>query len=144
MVASPSISRKKTDVLDCQWIQKLHSLGLLPSSFLPDEATEKLRTLCRHRSNMIAPDCSHKMQKYLKLLNFRLDVVVRDITGLTGMKIIADICSGNLDPVSLAKHRHYNCRKSEKEIAKALVSNERADYLLWAKNMKGTNFIWKR
>lgn len=125
------VSGKKTDVLDCQWIQKLHSLGLLPSSFLPDEATEKLRTLCRHRSNMISQkaDCSHKMQKYLKLLNFRLDVVVRDITGLTGMKIIADICSGNLDPVSLAKHRHYNCRKSEKEIAKALVSNEREDYL---------------
>ena len=125
------VSRKKTDVLDCQWIQKLHSLGLLPSCFLPDEQTEKLRTLCRHRSNMIAQkaDTSHKMQKYLKLLNFRLDVVVRDITGLTGMKIIADICAGNLDPKSLAKHRHYNCRKSEEEIAKALVSNQRQDYL---------------
>lgn len=125
------VSRKKTDVLDCQWIQKLHTLGLLPSCFLPDEQTEKLRTFCRHRSNMIdqKADTSHKMQKYLKLLNFRLDVVVRDITGLTGMKIIADICEGNLDPKSLARHRHYNCRKSEEEIAKALVSNQRADYL---------------
>jgi len=125
------VSRKKTDVLDCQWIQKLHTLGLLPSCFLPDEQTEKLRTLCRHRVNMInqKADTSHKMQKYLKLLNFRLDVVVRDITGLTGMKIIADICKGNLDPKSLASHRHYNCRKSEEEIAKALVSNQRADYL---------------
>lgn len=125
------VSRKKTDVLDCQWIQKLHSLGLLPSCFLPDDETEKLRTLCRHRANMIdqKADTSHKMQKYLKLLNFRLDVVVRDITGLTGLKIISGICSGNLDPQSLAQHRHYNCRKSEEEIAKALVSNERADYL---------------
>lgn len=48
-----NINRKKTDVLDCQWIQKMHSIGLLPSSFLPDHTTEKLRTLCRHRTNMI-------------------------------------------------------------------------------------------
>lgn len=130
-----NINRKKTDVLDCQWIQKMHTLGLLPSSFLPDETTEKLRTLCRHRAKMIAQkaDTSHKMQKYLKWLNFRLDVVVRDVTGLTGIKIIAAICNGDLDPQSLAQHRHYNCRKSEEEIAKALVSNERADYLFGLK-----------
>jgi len=130
-----NINRKKTDVLDCQWIQKMHSLGLLPSSFLPDNITEKLRTLCRHRSNIIAQraDSSHKMQKFLKYLNFRLDVVVRDVTGLTGLKIIDEICNDNLDPVSLAKHRHYNCRKSEEEIAKALVSNKRKDYLFGLK-----------
>ena len=126
-----NINRKKTDVRDCQWIQKLHSLGLLPSSFLPDYTTERLRSLCRHRMNMIdlKADASHKMQKFLKLLNFRLDVVVRDVTGLTGLKIIQEICSGILDPVELAKNRHYNCRKSETEIAKALISNEREDYL---------------
>jgi len=130
-----NINRKKTDILDCQWIQKMHTLGLLPSSFLPDEITEQLRTLCRHRSNMIAQkaDTSHKMQKFLKYLNFRLDVVVRDITGLTGVKIIDAICSGDLSPESLAKHRHYNCRKSEEEIAKALVSNEREDYIFGLK-----------
>lgn len=101
-----NINRKKTDVLDCQWIQKLHALGLLPSSFLPSNVTEKLRTLCRHRSKMIdqRADASHKMQKFLKYLNFRLDVVVRDVTGLTGLKIIEDICNGNLDGESLAKH----------------------------------------
>jgi len=130
-----NINRKKTDVMDCQWIQKMHTLGLLPSSFLPDETTEKLRTLCRHRAKMIAQkaDTSHKMQKYLKWLNFRLDVVVRDVTGLTGIKIISAICNGDLDPKSLAKHRHYNCRKSEQEIAKALVSNGRKDYLFGLK-----------
>lgn len=130
-----TITRKKTDVLDCQWIQKMHALGLLPSSFLPDEQTEKLRTYTRHRANMIAlkADTSHKMAKFLKYLNFRLDVVVRDVTGLTGMKIIADICNGNLDPISLSKHRHFNCRKSEDEIAKALVSNCRTDYLFGLK-----------
>ena len=126
-----NINRKKTDVLDCQWIQKMHSLGLLPSSFLPDHTTEKLRTLCRHRTNMIQQraDSIHKMAKFLKYLNFRLDVVVRDIAGQTGLKIIEDICKGNLDPKSLAEHRHHNCRKSEEEIAKALVSNKRQDYL---------------
>jgi hypothetical protein len=73
------------------------------------------------------------MQKYLKWLNFRLDVVVRDVTGQTGIKIISSICKGDLDPKTLAKHRHYNCRKSEEEIAKALISNERKDYLFGLK-----------
>jgi len=74
-------------------------------------------------------DASHKMQKFLKLLNFRLDIVVRDVTGLTGLKIMEEICKGITDPRQLAAHRHYNCRKSEEEIAKALVSNQREDYL---------------
>ena len=60
-------------------------------------------------------------------------MVVRDVTGLTGLKIIDDICNGNLDPKSLAAHRHHNCKKSEEEIAKALVSNRRADYLFGLK-----------
>jgi len=141
-----NIRRKKTDVLDCQWIQKLHALGLLPSSFLPDARTEKLRTFCRHRSNMIdqKADTSNKMQKFLKFLNFRLDVVVRDVTGLTGMKIIADICKGNLDGKALAKHRHYNCKKSEEEIAKALVSNKREDYLFGLKQEYDRYLFYKK
>jgi transposase len=126
---------KKTDVKDARWIQKLHTLGLLTSSFLPDEQTEILRTYCRQRSNLIhqASNTSRKMQKYLKFLNFRLDVVVKDVCGLTGMKIIEDICKGNLNPYELAKHRHFNCRKSEEEIAKALHGNNRADYLFGLK-----------
>jgi len=122
---------KKTDVKDCRFIQKLHALGLLSGSFLPDKETEKLRTYCRQRANMIelAARATKKMQKYLKLLNFRLDVVVKDVCGLTGMAIIEDICKGNHDPKELAKHRHYNCKKSEEEIAKALQGNGRTDYL---------------
>jgi len=126
---------KKTDVKDARWIQKLHALGLLSSSFLPDEQTEILRTYCRQRANLVdqASSTSHKMQKFLKLLNFRLDVVVKDICGLTGLTIIEEICKGNLDPKELAKHRHYNCRKSEEEIAKALQGNNRQDYLFGLK-----------
>ncbi len=116
---------------DCQWIQKLHTLGLLSGSFLPDEATEHLRTYCRHRTNLLeqAADTSRKMQKYLRLLNLRLDVVVKDITGLTGLSIINAVCKGEVIPEKLAALRHGNCRKSESEIAKALQSNGRKDLL---------------
>ena len=102
-----NIKGKKTDVKDARWIQKLHSIGLLTGSFLPDDTTETLRTYCRQRNNWIdlCAEASNKMQKYLKLLNFRLDVVVRDLCGLTGLTIIADICKGNLNPDELAKHR---------------------------------------
>jgi transposase len=122
---------RKTDVKDARWIQKLHSLGLLTSSFLPDESTEILRTYCRQRGNLVnqASGASRKMQKYLKFLNFRLDVVVKDICGQTGLAIIEDICKGNHNPESLAEHRHYNCRKSKQEIAKALHGNNREDFL---------------
>ena len=126
-----NIKGKKTDVKDCQWIQKLHTLGLLSGSFLPDEATEQLRTYCRHRANLLeqAADTSRKMQKYLRLLNLRLDVVVKDVTGLTGLSIIDAICKGEMNPEKLASLRHGNCKKSEQEIAKALQSNGRKDLL---------------
>ena len=126
-----NIKGKKTDVKDCQWIQKLHSLGLLTSSFLPDGQTEQLRTYCRHRANLIhsSASTSKKMQMYLRLLNLRLDVVVNDICGLTGLKIIQAFCDGETNPEKLASLRHYNCRKSEQEIAKALQSNGRKDYM---------------
>lgn len=130
-----NIKGKKTDVKDARWIQKLHSIGLLTGSFLPDDTTETLRTYCRQRTNWLhlSVEATHKMQKYLKLLNFRLDVVVKDVCGLTGIAIIADICKGNLDPQKLAAHRHFNCRKSEAEIAKALKGNNRKDYLFGLK-----------
>jgi transposase len=126
-----NIKGKKTDVLDCQWIQKLHSLGLLSGSFLPDQTTEQLRTYCRHRSNLMdmAASTSKKMQKYLRLMNLRLDIVVKDVCGLTGLKIIDAICQGESDSKTLASFRHGNCRRSEKEISNALQSNGREDYL---------------
>jgi transposase len=122
---------KKSDVMDCQWIQKLHTMGLLSTSFLPDSTTETIRTYTKHRLNLIqlAADTSKKMQKYLRLMGFRLDVVVNDVCGLTGIAIIKDIFNGNLNPQLLSEHRHYNCRKSIEEIEKALHGNGRKDYL---------------
>jgi transposase len=131
-----NIKGKKSDVQDCQWIQKLHTLGLLSGSFLPDEATEQLRTYCRHRMNLIeqGADTIRKLQKYLRLLNLRLDVVVNDVTGLTGLSIIAAICKGETNPEKLASLRNGNCKKSEEEIAKALQYNGRKDFLFALKH----------
>ncbi len=110
------------EVVNPQAAQKLHALGLLSGSFLPDDKTEELRTYCRHRSNLLhaAASTSKKMQKYLRLLNLRLDVVVKDICGLTGQFIIRAICDGERNPQKLAALRHGNSLKSEEEIAMAL------------------------
>lgn len=125
-----NIKGKKTDIKDCQWIQKLHTLGLLSSSFLPDSTTAVIRTYSRHRQNILKQSASAilKMQKYLRLMNMRLDVVVKDIVGLTGTKIITAFVAGENSGKELAKHRHYNCKKPESEIAKALQYNGREDY----------------
>ncbi len=142
-----NIKGKKTDVKDCQWIQKLHSLGLLSGSFLPDEDTEILRTFTRHRANLIkqAASATKKMQKYMRLMNIRLDVVVKDVVGLTGLKIIRAIAMGETDPKTLASYRHYNCKKSKEEIAKALHSNGRKDFLYALKDELDTyEFIQKK
>lgn len=126
-----NIKGKKTDIKDCQWIQKLHSLGLLSSSFLPDSTTDVIRTYSRHRQNLVRQSARTvlKVQKYLRLMNMRLDVVVKDVVGLTGTKIITDFIAGERSGKILAKNRHYNCRKPEEEIAKALQYNGRDDFM---------------
>lgn len=127
---------KKTDIKDCQWIQKLHMLGLLSSSFLPDSTTDIIRTYSRHRQNILreAASATLKVSKYLRLMNMRLDVVVNDITGQTGTKIITAFIAGETSGKKLAQYRHYNCRKPEQEIAKALQYNNREDYLFALKH----------
>jgi transposase len=101
--------RNKTDVKDCRWIQFLHSVGLLTGSFLPDIATEELRTLYRHRDFLLKQAAKYicKMQKSLRLMNFRLDVVLSDITGLSGQAIIKAIIAGETNPQVLAAKANY-------------------------------------
>jgi transposase len=125
-----NVKGKKTDIKDCQWIQKLHTLGLLSNSFLPDSTTDIIRTYSRHRLNVLNQSASsiRRLQKYLRLMNMRLDVVVRDIVGETGTKIISAFIVGEKEGKTLAGNRHYNCKKSEAEIAKALQYNGREDY----------------
>ena len=116
-----NIKAKKTDIKDYQWIQKLHTLGLLTGSFLPDSTTDIFRTYSRHRQGILEQSARTVLyvQKHLWLMNMRLDVGVRDITGLTGTKIITDLIGGQTSGKELAGHRHYNCQKPESEIAKA-------------------------
>jgi hypothetical protein len=121
----------KTDILDCQWIQQLHTYGLLRASFRPPEETCALRALARHRDNLIRYRSAHiqHMQKALQLMNVKLTEVVSDITGVTGLSIIRAIVAGEQDPHKLAGFRQSGCAKSEEEIAKALQGNYRLEHV---------------
>jgi transposase len=126
-----NVNGKKTDILDCQWLQQLHTYGLLRASFRPEAGMVALRSYIRHRDNLIRDRATQiqRMQKALHLMNVQLTNVISDITGETGLKIIRDIVAGQHDPVKLAQHRHPRCRSSEDEIAKALQGNYRAEHL---------------
>jgi transposase len=126
-----NVKGKKTDVLDCQWIQRLHTLGLLEGSFLPDVATEKLRTYLRHRQALIqnAGDYINKMQKALRLTNIRLDAVITDVTGKSGTLIIEAIIRGERDPHVLASLADARVKKSKQELIEALTGDWRDEYL---------------
>ena len=124
--------RPKSDVLDCQWIQRLHSYGLLTASFRPSDEVVVWRGYQRQREMLIRYASQHvqHMQKALEEMNVKLTEVVSDITGVTGMKIIKDILRGVRDPVKLAKHRDERCKASEAEIASALYGSWRKEHLL--------------
>jgi transposase len=122
---------RKSDVLDCQWIQTLHSYGLLRASFRPDADLVALRTLLRHRAQLIehrAPHILH-MQKALLQMNIQLSQVLSDLTGATGQRIIRAIVAGERDLHTLAALRNYRCQKDEEEIALALTGTWREEHL---------------
>jgi transposase len=123
--------RPKTDRRDCQWIQRLHRHGLLPSVFQPDEATQTLRDLVRQRANHVRLSGQHiqRMQKALELMNLKLTKVLGDVTGVTGLKIIRAIVAGQRDPHQLAKLRDRRCQHSALEIATALDGRFRLEHL---------------
>jgi transposase len=124
-------ARPKTDVLDAQWIQRLHSYGLLRGSFRPPESVLALRAYSRQRQMQVRYAANHvqHMQKALEQMNVKLTEVVSDITGLTGLSIIDAILAGRRDPVKLAKLRHGRCHHSEEQIALALEGTWRPEHL---------------
>jgi transposase len=126
-----NVTGKKTDILDCQWIQQLHTYGLLHKSFRPDEQTCILRSLVRHREMLLRYRASHiqHIQKALQQMNLKLTNVLSDVTGITGMSILRDILNGIRDPYELAKHRDHRCGKSEAEIAKSLEGDYRSEHI---------------
>lgn len=123
--------RQKTDMLDCQWIQMLHTCGLLKASYRPARAIAELRAYARHRRSLIEQSTMHiqHMQKALTQMNLRLDQVVSDITGATGMRIIRAILDGERRPEVLAAMRDDGCGKSEEQIAEALFGRPTAEHL---------------
>jgi len=123
--------RPKTDRLDCRWIQRLHSYGLLMPSFRPEDEICQLRSLLRHRDAVIRGAARHiqHMQKALHQMNILLDKVISDITGVTGTAIISQILAGERDPQTLATWRNPHIKTSEAEIAKALEGDYRDEHL---------------
>jgi transposase len=126
-----NVAAQKSDVLDCQWIQKLHTYGLLRASFRPSEEICTLRSLTRHREMLVRYRAVHiqHMQKALQLMNVKLTNVLSDITGVTGMAILRAIVAGEHNPLVLAQFRQGGCKKSEQEIAKSLEGNFRREHL---------------
>jgi transposase len=122
---------KKTDATDCEWIQRLHSCGLLRGSFRPREDICMLRTLVRDKANLVAEsgDWVRRMQKSLDQMNVRVHRAVSNIDGVTGMAILRAIAQGERDPRQLAKLRDPRCRHSEEEIAEQLSGHWREDHL---------------
>jgi transposase len=126
-----NVPGRKTDILDCQWIQQLHTYGLLRASFRPSEEICALRAFARHRDNLIRYRSAHiqHMQKALQLMNVKLTEVVSDITGVTGLSIIRAIVAGERDPYQLARLRQSGCAKTEEQIAKALQGNYKPEHV---------------
>jgi transposase len=126
-----NVSGRKTDVLDCQWIQQLHTYGLLNGAFRPAEEICALRSYVRQRNLLIEVASQHiqHMQKALMQMNLQLHHVISDITGETGIKIIRAIVTGERDPKKLAAYRDRRCKNSLATIESALTGNYRTEHV---------------
>jgi len=134
LVNAPHIKNvpgRKSDVTDCEWLRELHSVGLLRGSFRPADAIVALRAYLRHRQTLVesAGTSVQRMQKALVQMNLQWPLVVSDITGLTGLRILRDIVAGQRDAQHLAEHRDPRCRASKAEIIAALTGNYRPEHL---------------
>ena len=126
-----NVPGRKTDVSDCQWIQHLHSVGLLRGSFRPDDEICALRSLWRHRDNLIQLATLHlqHMQKALDQMNLQLHHVISDLAGTTGLAILDAILAGERNPQQLAQLRNRRIQASEETIIKSLVGDYREEHL---------------
>jgi len=126
-----TVPGRKTDVNDCQWLQQLHTFGLLSGSFRPENEICVLRSYIRQRDSLIKSASTHvqRMQKALIQMNLHLHKVISDITGLTGMAIIRAIVSGQTNPQVLANLKDPRIKSSTTEIAKALTGDYRLEHL---------------
>ena len=130
-----NVPGRKTDINDAQWIQQLHSYGLLRASFRPEGEIVALRAYLRHRERLLEYAAAHvqHMQKALMQMNLQLHHVVADICGVTGMKILRDIVAGQTDPEVLAAHRDMRCKSSIETIRDSLTGNYRPEHVFTLK-----------
>jgi transposase len=126
-----NVKGRKTDVQDCQWIQKLHTVGLLEGSFIPDLFTETVRQYYRHRETLVESGAGYinKMQKALRLINIRLDAVLCDVMGMSGKDIIEAILKGERNPAVLASLAQKRVKAPAAEIEAALTGDWREEYI---------------
>lgn len=130
-----NVPGRKTDVQDCQWLQYLHAVGLLKGSFRPDQDICAVRSLLRHRDNLVKTASSHVqlMQKSLTQMNLQIHNVISDITGVTGTKIIDAILAGERDPYKLADLKDRRIKADKNTIAKSLTGDYRREHLFTLK-----------
>lgn len=126
-----NVSGRKTDVLDCQWLQQLHTYGLLSAAFRPNEQICALRAYLRQRNMLIEQASTHilHMQKALNQMNLQLHSVITDITGTTGLQIIRAIISGERDPKVLAQYRDHRCKNTIEILEKSLIGHYREEHV---------------
>ena len=126
---------RKSDVLDCQWLQYLHSVGLLKASFRPEQDVCAIRSLLRHRESLVQMACVHvqHMHKALDQMNLQIHHVISDITGVTGLAIVDAIVSGKTNPKELAKLRDHRIKASIETVTKSLVGDYRAEHIFTLK-----------
>jgi transposase len=126
-----NVPGRKTDVADCQWLQYLHSVGLLRGSFRPEQAVCAVRSLLRYRDSLVQMAAVHiqHMQKALDQMNLQIHHVISDITGLTGTAILEAILGGERDPRRLSQLRDPRIKATQKTIAKSLVGDYRREHL---------------
>lgn len=126
-----NVPGRKSDVLDCQWLQELHTYGLLRGSFRPEDSICVLRAYWRHRNNLVRAVSAHiqHMQKALMQMNLQLHHVISDVTGITGLAIIRAIVAGERHPQTLAEHKDHRIKATKATIAKALEGDYRTEHL---------------
>jgi transposase len=126
-----NVSGRKSDVLDCQWLQQLMSFGLLSGAFRPHAEICAVRAVSRQRDMLLAYQAKHvqHMQKALTQMNLQLTNVISDVAGATGQAIIRAILAGERDPARLAELRDARIQASAADIAKSLHGNWREEHL---------------
>jgi transposase len=134
---------RKTDVQDCQWLQHLHSVGLLRGSFRPADQVCAVRTILRHRDALVrgASRCVSHLHKALTQMNVQLQHVISDLTGVTGQAILTAILEGERDPQTLAALKDHRIKASRDVIAKSLRGDWRAEHLF---TLKQTHALWQQ